>query len=363
VTPARRALSGAATALLSLVLSLAALEGTLRLAWNDYYVRTPRENVEPHPTRGFANRPGVRLEYGKAEYHVTVAHSSRGFRCPELPPHKPPGRTRVLVLGDSMTYGLGAENHETYAARLEQLDPRLEVINAGVPGYSAAEELLLLDEEGPSLEPDLVLVGFFFNDLPGAFKSGVRFTLEDGELRYHPPEAPPVKESSGAPGAVSLWSRSYLYRFTSDRITLLRYWLGDVFGFRVRATSVLLPEEVEPAWQLSFALLRRIAERSAELGARTLVAVIPDQAQVETDVSVVGLDPSLFTIQQRLTAFGRESGIPVLDLLPGMRAGYAGDGTRLYYRYDRHLRPEGHARVAELILTGGRELALLPPPG
>ncbi len=76
---------------------------------------------------------------------------------------------RVLVLGDSVTFGHGSVH--SYPALLEDLlkgwrpDVDFQVWNAAVPGYNTSQELAQLLEIGPSFRPDLVIVGFFENDL------------------------------------------------------------------------------------------------------------------------------------------------------------------------------------------------------
>jgi lysophospholipase L1-like esterase len=350
----------------SISLTAALLEGILRLAWDDYYLRAPRGNVEFHPVRGWTNTPGVRVEFGKPEYRVMLAHNSLGFRGPEISAAKPRGRVRILALGDSMTYGLGAENDETFSAVLEQLDPTLEVINGGVPAYSPAEELLLLKEWGPALSLDIVLVGFLWNDLRGVYRDGyARFTLEGGELQLQvppdgSPEHPILKKKRVRHPRLS---RSYLYRFVSDRIKILRYSLERAFGVPGADSPFLQDEEVEPAWNLVFALLREMERVAAKQGAQLIVMVIPDQVEVEPDIPIVGLDPMVYTVQERLLTFGRAEGIPVIDLLPGLRAAHEREGTPFYFRFDRHLNPAGHRAIAEILLdalqgAGYREAAL-----
>jgi hypothetical protein len=82
---------------------------------------------------------------------------------------KQPNTFRVLVLGDSVTFGHGSVH--TYPALLERLleqwrpDIDFQVWNAAVPGYNTSQELAQLLELGSSFRPDLVVVGFFENDL------------------------------------------------------------------------------------------------------------------------------------------------------------------------------------------------------
>jgi hypothetical protein len=110
---------------------------------------------------------------------VPVRTNSLGFRDPrEYAIDKPPGTFRVIVIGDSVTFGHGAVYEATYPFLLEQRlqrwrsDVRWEVWNLGVPGYNTRQELTLLKEIGPRIQPDLVVVGFYPNDLTGNESAG-----------------------------------------------------------------------------------------------------------------------------------------------------------------------------------------------
>jgi hypothetical protein len=349
--PRRAALGGllkVSVAVVSTLIGALIAEGALRIFWAGYYMRAPRGHLEFHPTRGFANKPSVRVEYGKPEYRIMLGHNALGFRGREVSRSKAPEKVRIFALGDSMTYGLGVEDDETYSAILEKLDPRLEVINAGVAGYSPAEELLLLRERGLDLAPDIVTVMFIWNDLRDAYKeSYTRVRLEEGALRFDPPKDGSLEHPILKPKRIRhpLLSRSYLYRFVSDRLKGLRYRLRPA-----QIQPLLPPEEIEPAWELVLALFREIATLANEDGARFLLIVAPDQVQVEPDVLVLGVDPTVFGMQKRIRTFGAAEGIAVLDLEPGFRDAYDRDGVRLHYRYDRHWTPAGHRAAAKLIL-------------
>jgi hypothetical protein len=84
---------------------------------------------------------------------------------------KRPNTFRILVLGDSVTFGHGSVYEHTYPYLLEQqlkawrTDVDWQVWNAAVPGYNSSQELAHLEEVGPRFAPDLVVVGFFENDV------------------------------------------------------------------------------------------------------------------------------------------------------------------------------------------------------
>ncbi len=116
---------------------------------------------------------------------VPVHINNLGFRDPrDYTLAKRPNTFRIVVLGDSVTFGHGSVYEHSYPylteQRLKQWRPDVDwqVWNVAVPGYNTAQELAHLKEIGPQFAPDLVVVGFFENDLvdnrepapPGAFR-------------------------------------------------------------------------------------------------------------------------------------------------------------------------------------------------
>jgi hypothetical protein len=354
------------TVFLGLVLGLAGLELGLRIFWDGYYEKVPKAYVAPHASRGWQNRPNARVDYGEPEFSIVVEHNAWGFRSPPVTPEKPDGVFRVLSLGDSMTYGIGVQQDETFSAVLQSLDPRLEVINTGVNGYGTSQELLLLREDGLQFHPDLVLVAFFWNDVENSYlRDFPAFKLADGELIY-PERGPEVDLAAPPPPPkrrVSYALRgSYAYRFLSDRLKVLRYIAKDAVGMLDDGTD-LRAEDRPAAWELEFALLREIDRLARENGARILIMVIPDQVQIEPDASVVGFGPDDYDVQGRLQEFGEREGIAILDLAPALHAAYQQAGEPIYWKYDRHLKPPGQAAVARTICAEILRLGLLKESG
>jgi len=96
-----------------------------------------------------------------------------GLRDPRPLDGKPDGAFRVLVLGDSVTWGgVRVAQEELFTSRLEKSAPiparflhpgrpapaEVQVLNAGVNGYSVAQMVALYRAHLQSLEPDLILV-------------------------------------------------------------------------------------------------------------------------------------------------------------------------------------------------------------
>jgi len=93
---------------------------------------------------------------------IIVACAACGPKVPPLP--KLSAQDVVLAFGDSLTYGTGAAEHESYPAVLQQLIGR-QVVRAGVPGEVSAQGLERLDEVLEEVKPRIVIVCLGGNDL------------------------------------------------------------------------------------------------------------------------------------------------------------------------------------------------------
>jgi lysophospholipase L1-like esterase len=121
------------------------------------------------PIRGWQNEAGYQ--------HPDFRIDARGFRASPFAP--PTGRTaaralRIVCLGDSRTFGVWRDRASIrfdadYPSRLEAEIRRfrrgpLEVINAGVIGYSSSNGLHQYVTRILDLGPDVVIATFGFND-------------------------------------------------------------------------------------------------------------------------------------------------------------------------------------------------------
>ncbi|MTI31681.1 hypothetical protein E1171_12755 [Cytophagales bacterium RKSG123] len=113
--------------------------------------------------------------------------NNKGFRNNYDVTYDPPINTlRVISIGDSHTQGYEVNQEETFSficeQRLNKFGLKAQVLNAGVSGFSTAEELAFLENEGIKYKPDYVILGFYQNDFEDNIKSGL-FKLENGSLR------------------------------------------------------------------------------------------------------------------------------------------------------------------------------------
>jgi hypothetical protein len=110
-------------------------------------------------TKGWIPKPNIQnmTVFGDKALNT----NSRGFRAnKDYSFGKHPGKLRILILGDSYTFGDEASDNETYPYYLQQMIPNAEILNLGVSGYGHDQMLILLKEEGVKYEPDIIILGF-----------------------------------------------------------------------------------------------------------------------------------------------------------------------------------------------------------
>lgn len=263
-----------------------------------------------------------------------------GLRGPEIRVPKPHGTQRVLVLGDSFTYGLGIDNEKLpFPAVLERHlnaantgdTRRYEVVNGGLPGSLTGQWLGLWRRVADEVDPDVVLAVFFLRD-------GTRDTTVSQIFDVIRAE---IAERNAAS---SLYAASYLYRWVRD--------LQDRERAAEAYTQTLLDgyfggTEETAQWekaQRHLLLLRQLAEaRGAVFG----LVVFP--VLVELDAGY-----PFRPISDLLMRFAVENGIPALDLLPAFEGNEAPD---LWVSpLDQHPNRRGHAIAAASIEPFLRDL-------
>jgi len=375
--------------LLALLLLALGLEAGLR-------VFAPQIPIMPdgiyagHPQLRYLPNPGAVGRYRTTEFDHQITINAHGFRGQARPLSKPAGVFRVLCLGDSFTLGAEAPLEQTYPAVLEELLNRraegdsmvFEVVNAGVGGYGTYQELIFIHLVGLAVQPDLVVVQFFSNDVRDNI-SFEKFLIDSGQdsliaafgmgtTRFEKMTMPgpgqdiplhrlampglPVGMPPAllAEGKAFLSAHSHVYHLLRARIAILKSVLGltPITAFDDLAVMSDPPSsEVEAGWALTERLYLRMRDLLAERGIRMVIVVVPNKAQVGEDgrydawIKQHRLD--LTKPRRRLLAFGEMAGIPVLDLQPPFEA--TGRGQDLYYRWDGHWNAEGaHAAAAAI---------------
>jgi lysophospholipase L1-like esterase len=357
-----------------LLLSLSATAGLLiaelavRLVRPQPVMLVSRGLYAPDPPRRYRLQPGFRgTVTNRVEFDTAVAINRQGLRGPELGA-KAPGTFRVLALGDSFTFGVGAAEAETFPARLQQIlrsrRVRAEVLNAGAPGFGVPDEVAWFQRWGWPLEPDVIVLAVFVaNDLQDAAPGGPKAVAVDGELMI----AGEKKDSL----ARWLYYHSHLYVLlkTSALGGIVRRLLGAPEPLETRELRAelelysrqRLPETAREGLKATEKAIEGLA-RSAG-GARVLAVIVPSLIQVDSarwrsSLERFGLAPGRYDRHRpnRLfrTAFARH-GIPVLDLTAAFTAAIR-EGEKTYYPIDQHLTPAGYRRMAREVADALKRL-------
>lgn len=137
--------------------------------------------LEPDAETFWKLRPGVVISEPRSILFQGRVANSLGYRNDDFALARPEGTTRIVCFGDSSTFGIGTPRGKTWPAQLEaslnadsdflrsqlpMVSPltRVEVVNAGVPGYTSYQILRKMRRELERLDPDAVLLTCANND-------------------------------------------------------------------------------------------------------------------------------------------------------------------------------------------------------
>lgn len=237
------------------------------------------------------NDPGASYRHKSADGAWRFRINSQGMRASrDYAYDKPAGVKRIVSVGDSFAVGFEVHEEETFAAVLERelkaagLD--VEVLNAGVSGFSNAEECLYLERELIKYHPDLVVVSFYGNDLSDNVRSGL-FSLEGDEL------TPQVERYVPVGGLANFLNTNWLFNILSERsnafvllkeqatLFIKRKMVERSQESRVQAREGGAREEAEYQKRLCGAILNRVHEFCRE---RSIALVIQSISMQEQDL-------------------------------------------------------------------------------
>lgn len=269
-TRAKRALS----VLLGLAAGLGIAEGAFRARDGGAF---PHLNVYlADPELGVRLQPGATQRVAFGGNPVTrVRVNAQGYRGEDWPA---PSGDEVLVVGDSMAFGLGVEEGDTFAAKLGQ-EMGARVANAGVPTYGPPEYEKVLAELLEKRKPKTVV--YTLNLRNDAFEArrpnAERHRVWDGWA---------VRRENTPSAYATFPGRAWLFR-DSHAVFALRQWLYFQGGGSAVSRGVPSEGDVRDLLDVSGKLeearaqareetLRRAAVREAEARYATLSATAAD---------------------------------------------------------------------------------------
>jgi len=239
-----------------------------------------------------------------------------------------------LLVGDSVTFGVGVDAKETFAGQLQAAHPEIKVWNSAVIGYSIGDYLDVIKEFlAKPKPPSLVILFFCLND------PAPRFQLAAG----------PVSLREKVLGLLRRHSKLYmLMKGTfADRSKI--YFSNDLAYY----------DPANPAFQQTVNVLGEIHGLLANARIPFLVVVLPYEYQLRHK------DAKDLAPQRLLDVKLHELGIPTLDLYDRFAATGRPSTDHFLYADAMHLSREGHELVfrtvnSELEKTNGEKRAQAP---
>ena len=390
----------------------ASFEAPPAAAWKDPAWGDPPDRAfRRHRVIGAEHAPDVEARVPLVEHPggaFTFRTNNLGLRRDaDTDEDKPADLFRVLVLGDSQTDGY-VDNEASFSSLLEQAlgerlarqGRRVEVLNAGVAGYSPAQAFLWYDVHGAELRPDLVIAVFY----PG---NDVLDLLDPNKPNVDPESGRAIRpreqeESADQDGPLAQLRLGLLARYAVQVGPLAGPWrqlnlpgaLRGAGGFSTETLAQVFrtchgcylqslqqavrarrdPESMQAAQTRAGAILARLDQEVRSKDGRLLVAILPTRAQVEPALArddrrvvagLVGLAEADLDFDDRVAASTeqalRAAEAPVLALREALTEAAAGAGGEpLYYTRDWHLNRRGHAAAAQALARGLEQLGLRP---
>jgi HEAT repeat protein/lysophospholipase L1-like esterase len=243
-------------------------------------------------------------------------YNQDGMRDREHALDKPAGIQRLVVLGDSTTFGFWLPPEEAYPQVLQDLlDARgkgVEVFNMALPGWATRQELIAYRKIARKYRPDRVLLAICLNDVP--------------EMQNNLTRPPAI--------VMDLFKRSALVR----RLVLLP---DREIQDEMEMLRNMDAPKVRQGLDLMFKDLRTLHKEAEADGARLGLLILPFRFQFRADAP----PPA---VQRRILDFCGAEGLPCLDLLPPLRS----LGESAFHDFD-HLNAVGSRFVADRILESG----------
>ena len=263
---------------------------------------------------------------------VPVAINSNGLRGNEISIPKPPNRSRIVVVGDSVTFGYGIPLENTYARVLERLlnenavgKTKYEVLNAGTLGGSLSDYNHFLVDKAETLQPDMILVGLNLNDILVYSESGA---ISEAGAEWHAHSVRWTRRPNRF-----LLRHSQLYMFCYARLKSAMYSAGIIDVNKARGLNfvTLTPPSTyqKDAWESSLRMLTKIIVFCRDRGYKIGVVVFPMQMQLSPHELQfyrnkyhlhLGAEALSGEPQQKLRKFATDMDIAMVDLLPVYRA-------------------------------------------
>jgi hypothetical protein len=288
----------------------------------------------------FELRPNLHARFSMVEFDTTVSTNRLGLRAPEVDYTRP----RILCMGDSMTFGYGVENNETFCSVLEALfGGKYQFLDAAfADSYSPDTYALWLRARGAALAPTGIIVTIHNSDYGEV--AGNRWLRDGREMTDDDPGTPDRIEAPGmfvTPDGAWLGD-SHVAHFPAwlRRLVKRSYLVGLIRDRFVH--DIQIPADAQDAAVVASEdrrFLRSLEMLRAAAGDR-LITLYRIYGKQEYD----GVPrPSIVRMDRLLEGFAAEHDIRLVS----NRDEFQRPGD--FFRLDGHWNASGHRRVAAFL--------------
>ena len=294
---------------------------------------------------GFVLAPNaLNIHYNREfypDYKIEYRVNQQGFRDAGIYDRsRPLGTVRILLLGDSFTFGVGNQYSKIWPVVMEKsLKKRgydVEIIKAGVFGYDTRQEVKYLKKLYSRYRPNFVAINFMFNDLFTNMPLA-RTQEEERERNIHAREL--LSKYTDAKASwlhVLAWAKKVI--LSNDYLYSNLYMLtkrGQYFD----PGSEQLQDKIAITKQLFMDGLSYLAETPTKL----MVLSIPQNFQVVNTKKNVDVD----YLDNEMSKFAEENGFDWVPARGVLKDAYVETENDLYFRLDGHLNNFGNRVVGE----------------
>ena len=332
-----------------------------------------KDDWQPDVELGWANIPDLDVIHRDDGPEIRFRLNPDGLQPVGANEDRTEGVARVMIFGDSCTVGRAVLEPERLANQLQKSLSSsvlaVEVICAGVQGYSTDQSLILMRRLLPRYKPDLVIHMFCDNDLGGNESSEAyglakpRFQLNTaGGLDLVPTTHQQIEarwSNAWGGGVGRLLQFSALYRVIRPALFRFRYgsegdWAQqNLVGGAAGAEQVAMLEKAD--WKLFSALLSAMKETCSQNGARFVLTEHPHAWEVWDQ----GAAPEhRLWLDDRLSAVAAESGVSFSSTVPYFIE-HRSDGPFHLLPRDPHCNGKGYETSAGLLAAHIRQHQLL----
>ena len=305
------------------------------------YVPPYRRHTNYDAELGWVDKPNVHIPdlYGPG---LSFTTNSAGFRNKrEFAVHVPNGTTRVVCTGDSFTLGVGVDDDQTWCSLLMVLDPGIEAVNMGQPGYGVDQSYLLYKRAGARIDHNTHLFALIGGDVDRMLSA-----------QFQGYDKPRLEAVNGTVVVrnVPVPRRSYVFPWLTDRRGVFNTLRTAELARRIlHRTGAQPPQDASgKTSELLRLLLLDLKRLNRERGSTLVVVYLPALSDFDPGASGGWLetmrnearaaDVRFVDVLGRFRSLSREEALSMF-ILPG-------HGT---YPGVNHLNASGNAFVAKVI--------------